>query len=176
MSEVCRFTTKYVPAEDRIQLLLELKSGEVQVLWFTRRLLNMIVPRLLQLLEQTPVVRQAIATTPSPKKAEVVQRFSQQAAFGSIQKQPSVRPSGATPQRQIAVLVTEVDIHTGKTGLTLEFKGGNQDLQSIPFGEQALRQWLGVVYLQYRAGHWQEPFWPSWMDPTSDIESARHLN
>jgi len=178
MSEVHRFTTKYVSVEDRIRLSLELKSGEVQVLWLTRRLLNLLVPRLLERLGHVPEARQepVAAAVSAPKKADVVQRFSQQAAVGSIERQPPVKPGPETPQRGVATVVTEVDIRTGPTSVVLDFKGGAEPLQSLPFGEESLRQWLGVVHQQYLAGGWNEDFWPGWMDSSAEMDISRHLN
>jgi hypothetical protein len=176
MSEVHRFTTKYNPAEDRIQLLLELKDGNVQVLWLTRSLLNLLLPRLLGLLDQAPQISEPTAGPPSPQKAKVVQKFAQQAAVSTIQRQPSVAPSDKTPQRGVAVLVTEVDLRTAPKSLALDFKSGAHKLQSLPFSEGALRQWLSVVHKQYGLGQWQENFWPEWMTSTENADAVKHLN
>lgn len=176
MSEVHRFTTKYNPAEDRIQLLFELKDGNVQVLWLTRRLLNMLLTRLLGLLDQAPLMTEPTAGTPSPQKTKVVQKFAQQAAVSTIQRQPSVKPSDKTPQRGVAVLVTEVDVRTAPNSLALDFKSGSQKLQSLPFAEAALRQWLSVMHKQYVAGQWEEDFWPEWMTSTETDGAIKHLN
>ncbi|RMF17307.1 MAG: hypothetical protein D6757_01440 [Alphaproteobacteria bacterium] len=171
-SEVHRFTTKYVPAEDRIQILMELKSGEVQVLWLTRRLLNLLLPRLLHRLEGTPEAVQK----PAESRALAVQRFSQQAAVRTIRPQPPVTLDEQTPQRPAAV-AAEVDIRTGGGRLFLDFRdAAGRQLPSLPFGEQMLRQWLGVVQAQYRAGGWNETFWPAWMAPAAEETPLRHLN
>jgi len=166
MSAVNRFTTLFDPAEDRIKLLLELKTGEVQVLWLTRRLLNRLLPPLLGGLEAAP----AVQTVPKPQ-AQAVQRFNQAAAVGGMQRQKAVTPTREAPQKQIAMLVTSVDIRAGQSNRILDLKGGKDILQSLPFSEEALRQWLDVVHSQYRNAGWSEPFWPSWMEPLMQDES-----
>lgn len=168
MPEVRRFTTKYVPAEDRIQLLMELEGGEVQVLWLTRRLLNRLLPQLLRRLEGTSQAVRAAGSAPSAAAPEVVQRFSQEAAVRSMAPQPPVQPRSEGPAPPAAV-VTEVDVRTGRaaggTAAVLAFRSGETALPELPFDERMLRQWLGVVHAQYRAGGWREGFWPAWMEP-----------
>ena len=172
---VHRFTTRYVAAEDRLRLSVELKQGEVRVLWLTRRLLNRLVPRLLERLDG-PGAAAPPAGTAAPEKARVVQQFTQAAAVGAIRKQPAVAPSEATPQRQMAYVVTEVDIRSGPRALVLDLKGAADMVQPLPFTEEALRQWLGVVKSQYEAGGWREALWPDWMEAPEPAQAARHLN
>lgn len=175
MSEVHRFTTRYVAVEDRVALSIELKDGTVRLLWLTRRLLNRLVPRLLDRLIAEPQWGHPAAVS-TPQRNKVVQKFTQQAAVSGIQRQPAVVPSEKTPQRGVAIVITEIDILTGPQSLALAFKGGKDVLQSLPFSEEALRQWLGVVYLQYKVGGWRETFWPDWMEAPEPQEAARHLN
>lgn len=175
MSKVHRFTTRYVAVEDRIRLSIELKDGTVQLLWLTRRLLNRLLPRLLNRLAGDIQMAQP-ATVSTPRRDKVVQKFTQQAAVGAIQPQPAVVPSENTPQRGIAVVVTKVEILTGPRSLVLAFRGGADILQSLPFTEEALRQWLGVLYIQYKTGEWREAFWPEWMEAPDPEDAVRHLN
>ena len=165
MPTATRFTTRFDTAEDRIQLLLELPEDKVQILWLTRRLLNRMLPHLLNRLQGTgPAAVPADApATPGAPASEAVQRFQQEAAVSAIVRQPAVAPSEKTPAERVAYVVTSVDVRTGPTALVLDFKGGEQVLHSLPFGEDALRQWLSIVYSQYKAGDWQEGFWPGWI-------------
>lgn len=167
MATATRFTSRYEPTEDRIQLFLELSEEEVQILWLTRRLLNRMLPHLIRLLNQSSPTT-SVDTAPSAGKSdsahkEAVQRFSQEAAVGAIERQPAVGAGGQRPKDNFAYLVTSVDIHTGPKSLRLDFKSGEEILHTLPFGEAALRQWLSILYAQYRAGGWQEPFWPAWI-------------
>ena len=43
MTGIRRFTTDYVPVEDRMRLSLERDDGAVRILWLTRPLLNKLV-------------------------------------------------------------------------------------------------------------------------------------
>lgn len=173
MPTATRFTTRYDTGEDRIQLLLELPDNNVQVLWLTRRLLNRMLPHLLDRLQGTGPAASATSAPAqsSAPSSEAVQRFSQEAAVSAIVRQPAVAPSGKTPAERVSYVVTSVDIRTGPKSLVLDFKGGEQVLHSLPFGEDALRQWLSIIYAQYRTGEWRETFWPGWIQ-TPDAAPA----
>ncbi|MEM9784856.1 MAG: hypothetical protein AAF801_00030 [Pseudomonadota bacterium] len=173
MSDVRRFTTRYDPAEDRIKLLVELNTDEVRVLLLTRRLLNRLLPPLLNRLNQAPVVQEALKP-----QAQAAQHFAQSAAIGEMTKQKGVEAASAAPDRPVRVhLVSSVDVHSGaNTGLALGFKSGETVVQLVPFTEPALRQWLHVVYRQYKAGDWREGFWPSWVAPSAEAAADLRLN
>jgi hypothetical protein len=169
--EVRRFTTKYVPEEDRIQLLVELTSGDVKVAWLTRRLLNMVLPPVLKRLEVVP-------TEKPPEAAAAVQRFTQAAAVRSIQRQPAVAsyPEEA-PRSPDETLIITINVRLRGKTMFFDLKAGDAIVVTLPFSEQALRQWLGVLYGQYHAAEWTESFWPAWMDLSSqEAVAAMRLN
>lgn len=169
--EVRRFTTKFVPEEDRIQLLIELTSGDVKVAWFTRRLLNRVLPPVLKRLEAVPTER-------PPEAAAAVQRFTQAAAVRSIQRQPAVAPNPEeTPPFPDEALIITIHVRLRGRMVFFDLKAGEAIFVILPFSEQSLRQWLGVLYGQYQAAEWTESFWPAWMDLTSqEAVAAMRLN
>lgn len=166
---VRRVTTRYVPEEDRIQFLLELSPDEVKVLWLTRRLLNRLLPQILERLEG------AWNDTPDTAPAPVLQKFKQAAAVSGIKPQKAVSPAVNTAQKQSDVLITSVDVRRQKKTFIFHMKAGDHPVTPFPFTEEVLRQWLGVLHAQYKAGGWTENFWPSWMDSTSreDVAALR---
>lgn len=157
MSDIRRFTTQYEPVQDRVRLSIELKD-EVQVLWLTRRLLSRLIPPLLKRMDTMPSVLMA----PKPQ-VQVAQRFSQQAAVSNLKRQKNVVPTPETPQKRAATLVTSIKVRSGTKGVVLDFKGGEELLQSLPFSEVGLRQWLSVLYHNYNSADWSETFWPAWI-------------
>lgn len=169
-SEVKRFTTQYVQAEDRMQILVERKSGDVQVLWLTRRLLNNLVPTLLDKVVTAP----ADPSVPKPK-AEAVQKFTQAAAVGNLKKQKNVQPSAQDSDHHHVPLITSVDITVGSKALELVFKSdGDVTEQSLRFANVPLRQWLSIVHSRYRVAGWSEPFWPDWItSPPPEVNTER---
>lgn len=166
--EVRRFTTKFVPEEDRIQLLIELTSDEVKVAWLTRRLLNRLVKALLERLESS----QAIVSADAPRAAVAAQRFSQADAVSRIKPQTAVTLSTEVEDAHTQALVTRVDVRTRAKGILLAMHSDEGLVQALPFTEQGLRQWLGVIHDQYKAGGWQERFWPPWMRQTDQASGV----
>lgn len=172
---VARFTTRYVVAEDRIQIAVEMKDGEVRVLWVTRRLFNRLLPALLRRVENGPggamhpPARPSAA--PSPR-SDAVQRFNQQAATSGIKRQKGVSVPEGAPDQAMSYLVTSVDLRDSAKGVFLDFKGGETVLSTLTLGDDSLRQWLSVVKSQYDEGQWRERFWPSWMDPPDENDTG----
>lgn len=180
MTTATRFTSRFVAYEDRIQLALELSEEEVQVLWLTRRLLNRMVPHLIKILDQAGSATTASADTapragkgPAKPQKEALQRFNQEAAVSAIERQPGVGAGGQRPADNISYLVTSVDVNTGPKSLSLDFKAGEEVLHSLPFGENALRQWLSILHSQYRTAGWEEPFWPTWIASETPAEASK---
>ena len=61
-------------------------------------------------------------------------------------------------------------------GLALDFKGGEQVLETIPFSGAALRQWLGVLYRNYCRAGWGGDFWPGWITADHPQANTARLN
>lgn len=171
MAGVRRFTTRYDPTEDRIKLLVELTSDDVRVLMLTRRLLNRLLPALLQGLEKAP----AVTEVPKPQ-AQAAQRFAQTAAVSGIAKQKAVAPAADVAGQTTQYLVSSIDLQSGKGGLSLHFKSGETLVQAMPLNEDGLRQWLNVMFRQYEAGGWHETFWPKWVKPGTTSSADLRLN
>jgi len=171
MSDVHRFTTRYVPSEDRVQLLIELEDTDVQVLWLTRRLLNRLLPPLLKRFDVSSTDKRKAAA------AAAVQRFTQAAAVSGIKRQKAVTRTPTTAQSVADTVVTSIDIRIGDRKAVFHLKVGDDTLRSIPMTEQALRQWLNMLYKQYQAAGWIEAFWPNWIDLAgADDAPASWLN
>lgn len=166
MPTATRFTTRYEMSEDRVKLSLELPDDNVQILWMTRRLLSRMVPHLLDRLQGIGPIASGPTETQQQAMAgnsDAVQRFNQEAAVSAIARQPAVTPSEKTPAGPVAYLITSIDVRSGPQVIVLDFKSGERVLHSLPLGEDALRQWLSIVYSQYKAGGWNEAFWPNWI-------------
>ena len=149
--ELKRLTTEYVDVEDRIRLSGEAPDGSTVVMWLTQRFLNRLVPRLAEWLERQT------ATQP---RGEVLQEFAQQAAVAALAPQAPV--VAAKPERTL--LVRALDVTTTKERVRFGFKASEQgEVEAgIGFDAQGLRQWLGIVQLQYRRAEWPTSAWPEW--------------
>lgn len=151
MKTLQRLTTEYIDAEDRIRLAGEDSQGQTVVLWLTQRLLNRLVPHLCQWLDQR------VGATPL---TEVRQAFAQQKARAELALQPPVRTE---PDVQ-GMLIHSVDLKTSNAGMGLQFKDADGNVvASLQLQPRPLRQWLNIVFDQYRKAQWPTAVWPAWV-------------
>jgi hypothetical protein len=136
-------------------------------------LLGKLVPALLKGLEETPVVRKV-----SGSSANAVQRFSQAAAVEAlrVQKPVSQRAPQAQSKTDHAVLLTGITVRRGERLTSLDLKADDVLMQTMSFDEEALRQWLGIVYSQYKIAKWSDGIWPCWIEPRQDRGTVALLN
>ena len=156
MDGIQRFTTEYVVVEDRIRLSMELNGGEVRVLWLTRKLCARLVPQLVKVLGKRSLIYDDAVQVPSDN----AQRRSQMGALGRLESQDPVRPEGPVEGH----LVTVLSMRMNPRAIMLDFKTHeNKLIQTIPFTEVAMRQWLVMLYAAFRKGEWTEDIWPDWI-------------
>lgn len=142
-----RLTTRYQADEDRLCLTGELPTGHTVPLWLTQRLCLRLLPCLLDWLNaQSRELRQALAW----------QGVAQQAATAALTPSPPVL-SDATP-----ALVNAVDVTWGEA-VTLRFRHGETLHATVSLDAEALRQWLGIMHMQWQQAGWPSDLWPAWM-------------
>ena len=150
MTALTRITAEFVVQEDRIRLSGERAGAEPLAIWVTRRLLNRLLPVLLQWLEQ------AVGGMP---RADVLQSFAQQAARASHTPQPPVRvaPDGES------WLAHSVDVSSSPQAVRLTFKAADGRAATLTLTAQQLRQWLGILHEVWTKAEWQGEVWPEWV-------------
>lgn len=159
VKDLNRITTEYQEAEDRIRLAGEDAQGQTVVLWLTLRLLNRLIPHLCRWLEQR------VGAT---GLTEVRQEFAQQKARAELEKQPPVRTN---PDVQ-GVLIHSVDLRTANAGMGLQFKDADgYEVACLQLKPQPLRQWLNIVFDQYRKAQWPTAVWPAWVSEARPPET-----
>jgi hypothetical protein len=160
MIELKRLTTQYDPAEDRIRLTGTDDEGQTLCLWLTQRLINLLVPHLCQGLEKQASASAAEGMA-QPLRSHVEQSFAQQRARAAQRRQAPVVAADGAPQWRVDVL----DIKRAPGGVRLVFKGKLEAEQAVvDLPASALRQWLGIVFDQYRRASWPTQAWPAWME------------
>ncbi len=156
-----RFSTEYLPKEDRIRLLAELKDSQSLVIWLTQRMLNQLLPPLFRWLE---------SHGPNSVQAEVIQSLRQEAARAALEPQAPVRVAA---QSQDWLLVA-ADIKTTARIAHLRFKGADAAQQAtLDLGVKPLRQWLNILHDQYRKAGWTRTSWPQWVTEVTAVEVAK---
>lgn len=166
---VDRFTTEYIPDEDRMRVSVAFKDGSVQVLWLTQRLLDRLLAQLVAQIGSAPLPGGA---PKSPVAAKAQQRFNQQAAAASITPQKPVRVKTHEQQVRPPTLITSIDLGFGKTVVRVDFRAGEAVMAQLPFSKEALRQWFSVLYKRYEEAGWSGAFWPDWIRSDADMTEA----
>jgi len=158
-----RITVKYVEREDRIRLAGQSSRGVAVIVWVTRRLLDRLLPRLVQRLENSPNVEREDAP-----RANAMQRFAQQAAKTLSAPQAPVPASAAADQW----LAHSVDVSFAPRRVRLSFSGDDARRLDVSLEEGRLRQLLNILYEMYRRADWPTNAWPQWVRSANVQEAA----
>lgn len=162
MTQLERITTEYIDLEDRIQLAGEVENAATVVLWLTQRLLQRLLPTLLQGLE-----RQS-ADTP---RAEILHSFALQAARAELMPQAPVQ----TGADSVAWLVRSVDITHSEQAVSLTFRGIGDEDATLVLAAKPLRQWLGILHDAYLKAEWPLDVWPEWVSEGAQPERRQEV-
>lgn len=161
-----RVTIRYISTEDRILVAGKLPTGQPVMLWMTQRLLLRVLPRLFQWLEAQGVAADAPSAAPAATTmySDAVQSFAQHAAVQQLTPQAPVETPSDTPQH----LVDSVVIGRSAVRVHVVFKSAEQALlAAMLLDAQPLRQWLSIVYRQWRNAQWPMDVWPEWLHVAS---------
>ena len=145
-----RITTEYIELEDRLRLAGEVENAAPVVMWLTQRLLQRLLPALLQWLEHQGG---------DMPRAEVLQSFAQQAARSELTPQAPVRVAAGCA----AWLAQSVDITRSEQIISLTFRGAGDQDATLILAAKPLRQWLSIVHDAYLKAAWPLNVWPDWI-------------
>lgn len=162
MSDLDRITIKYVEREDRIRLAGQTSQGTGVIVWATRRLLDRLLPRLVQRLENS------VEGVNEDTRANAIHAFAQEAARSTSAPQPPVRPSSETAQW----LAQSIDVSFASRSVRLTFYGDDTQCAELTLEESKLRQLLNILYDMYRRADWPTQGWPQWIGSAKSGEAA----
>lgn len=160
MSKIERISTEYIDIEDRVRLAGEVENAATVVVWFTQRLLQRLLPTLLQGLE-----RQS-ADTP---RSALLHSFALQAARAELTPQAPVQ----TSTDSTAWLARSVDITYSKQAVSLNFRGVAGENATLALAATPLRQWLGILHDTYLKAGWPLDVWPEWVRESARLEKRQ---
>jgi len=153
MTALDRITTEYIDTEDRLRLSGQYADGAAVVIWLTQRLIQRLIPVLLEWLGHS---HQQVVAAPH---AEIMQGWAQQAARAGLTVQPPVQASAA----RSAWLADSIDFTPSPEGVVLTFKSANDQRAMLTLPAAALRQWLNIVFDAYVRAEWPLAVWPEWI-------------
>jgi hypothetical protein len=155
-----RVSTLYVDREDRVRLTGQAADGAPKVIWLTQRLLQRMIPVLLQWLEQQD---------PKVANAEVLRSWAQQKARAALVLQSPVQPH----EDSDTWLAESVDVAKRARGVRLTFKGVREEQAVVALAVKGLRQWLNIVYGAYLKAGWPVDIWPEWIRDSATPRKRR---
>jgi hypothetical protein len=159
-----KFTTEFLPEEDRLRLSGELENGQPVVLWLTQRLLRRLMPHLCAWLEKQPVPGMSGAQVPAMAvEREQVQHIAQQAAQGALQAHQQAPVQAPLDAFNGLVQIVTLETVGARLHLVLRVEQEPAAEFSVSFAPMGLRQWLGIVYRHYETAQWPLEIWPQWM-------------
>jgi hypothetical protein len=162
--QIVGLTTCFRQAQDRLHIAAKDDLGEVTGLWLTRRLADRLVRKLTARLEGVSQVAKAQAQ--SRAAVHVWQQSVAQARQAPAKPMPDPLPA-----RQ--ALIESVDIAQVDHRLKLVFHCTGVAPLALTVDGMQLRQWLGVVYRNYRLGEWTtEGVWPAWFAEAAKESAA----
>lgn len=96
--------------------------------------------------------------------------FAQQSALARMGTQEPVQAALARADW----LVQKVDVSTAQEAVRLKFRplGDGGETAGVTMEATHLRQWLGIVYGQWRQAGWPQDVWPPWMLETAPTPLA----
>ena len=158
-----RLTTEYVVIEDRIRITGESRDAEPVVIWLTHRPATRAVAQLLRWLETraAPTIGSSSAPPASPLVKRELQSFPQAAAVARLKRQASVVAQASAP----SWIVKAVDITTTQSGLSMTFRGEEDQSAGLRFDTAGVRQWLSILHRAWSKAQWPAVVWPDWIEP-----------
>ncbi len=160
-----KITVAYVPEEDRLRLAVQSIKGDHLTLWLTARLAVRLVECLIRELEKK-VDNQA---NQNPLQAmNQFNQWQQSASQGSI---PVVKEV-PSQQEGPTILINAVDVGCRGDGYILTFRWSTEDGVRMVFDSKQIRQWLQIVYGQFKIARWPLTVWPVWFEPSTSFNES----
>lgn len=149
-------TTRFREAQDRLYLAAKDDAGQVTGMWLTRRLADRLVRKLAARLDGAAQVAQAHDA--SRAAVHVWQQSVAQAQHAPVAPVPEPAPSKEA-------LIESVDLAQVNQRQRLVFRCAGGTALALVVDNTQLRQWLAMLYRNYRLGEWAtEGVWPAWID------------
>ena len=160
------FTGRYNPVEDRLRLDAVDADGNTQSLFMTRRLVDRIIPVMIEHLE---------GQTPEGMPSDLVQEMQQDKARQGHAEGGAEAPVEVAPEIVPWLCRT---VHLTKTGpsLVVVFTDDAHIEAHMPMSAENLRVVLDIFKTLYTSAGWGLQAFPDWMQTPAIAEVPRQLN
>jgi len=146
-----KVTCSYCGVEDRVRMSALLKEGEPVVFWLTQRLSGQLVHALTGYLERS-VSRSSLVDS------GLLLSCKQRDAEWRHEPSDPVSYNAASHW----ILPDKVDMSFSDGHALLVFPFGDGKGAELKMSLQELRQWLGIMYRQFKHAGWSMEVWPGW--------------
>lgn len=146
-----KVTFVYSELEDRIRMSAMLKVGEPVVFWLTQRLSCRLVRALTGHIESSVsssvLVDMGLLLSCQQRDAEWQHEPSEPVNFSAV---------------ALRILPDKVDLSFSTEGSALLFPLGDGESALLQMSLVELRQWLAIMYRQFKNAGWPMDVWPGW--------------
>ena len=146
-----KVTCSYSGVEDRIRMSALQKDGEPVLFWLTQRLSCQLVHALTSYLErsvsQSSMVDPGLLLSCKQRDAEWKHEPSEPVSYSEASNW---------------ILPEKVDMSFSDGHAVLVFPFGDGKGAQLRMSLQELRQWLGIMYRQFKHAGWSMEIWPGW--------------
>ena len=164
--QIKTFTGRYIPVEDRLRLDAVDADGNKQSLFMTRRLVDRIIPVMVEHLE---------GQTPEGMPSDLVQEMQQEKALQVHAEGGAEAPIKVSPDAVPWLCRT---VHLTKTGssLVVVFTDDAHIEAQMPMTAENLRVVLDIFKTLFTSAEWGLDAFPDWMQAPAISEALRQLN
>jgi len=163
-----KLTTRYIEDEDRFLVSAESDCGVVNM-WFTQRILKLLVPHVLGWIDRCCDQTCAAESEPASKHGDVNQfepgddlsRTKRQKTSQLLAQSRKTVPQVEACRAQQSCLIKSVQLQPRESVLRLVFSLPDADA-SLLLQEEHARIWIGVLYQAWKKAEWED-IWPVWV-------------
>lgn len=163
-----KITASYVMEQDRIRLTAAAGDQQTVVYWLTRRMLGILIKPMFDWVSQ----RTESAFNANDPNTAAQQRsqaaklaMANNSAQAKVQREdPVIADDGC-----IEHLLKSVDVKTEDRRFLIMLPIDDERRGVIPFEQENLLQWLGIIYRVQREAEWNIPYWPLWFSENQNI-------
>ncbi len=155
-----KITVNYVAEEDRLKLTAAAHQDQTVIYWLTRRMLGVLLTPMFEWLNKR--VENSFGGIGEGswqlRSQETKLTMASNAAQAKMHREEPVIASAES----IEQILKSVDVRAEKDRFLILLPIDNAHRGVIPFEQDTLLQWLGIIYRVQHDADWRLPQWPSW--------------
>ena len=160
-----KVTLRYVQTEDRMRMDAQSSTGDSLTFWLTQRLCKELIAALVEYFTAQGGARGGRSAT----SVAAIQNFKQQQAKITKKAVAPVSVSKKDEHEKSGLLVTRLRLRSSDAGVLVSLPVREGEEAQLPFKPSEARQWMDILYQQYRVAGWPLDVWPRWMTEQPEV-------